>query len=554
MSNAAIFFDPEPYDATMSRPMGRNSAGEGFLRGFLKYADVDEIHLWNVFGRPQEELEAMVESLGPPSRPVVWIDRGDRAGLARSGGVHIPTPELQDEAWARRAVSSTAYSITGVTHTIAEAPLMAQLAGLLIGPLEPWDALICTSEPLRRAVETQLDAVADYLNERFGIKRLPPAQLTTIPLGVHPEDFASDREARARWRAQLGVPEDGLAALYLGRFSASTKMHPGPMGIALQQAANRLGRTVHWILYGGDRRPQEAAAFQAAAAAFCPSVQIHLAGESAMSARQGIWSAADVFISLSDNIQETFGLTPIEAMAAGIPCVVSDWNGYRDTVRHGIDGFRVRTVAPRAGLGSDLAYAHAHRALRYDSYVGTAALFTAVDVGEATEALCALFSDAELRARMGAAGRERVRDVFDWRVVIPQYQALWAELARRRLASPTQSPRPGGDNPWKLDPFRMFASYPTVTLAADHRVEPSGPWTGAELDQVIARAMLSAAAAYLPTPEEAKALVTLVSAESTTVGLLLESFRAERRPYLERGLVWLAKFGLVRLSGDPVRR
>ena len=98
MSNAAIFFDPEPYDATMSRPMGRNSAGEGFLRGFLKYADVDEIHLWNVFGRPQADLEAMVESLGPPSRPVVWIDRPDRAALARAGGLHIPSPELQDEA------------------------------------------------------------------------------------------------------------------------------------------------------------------------------------------------------------------------------------------------------------------------------------------------------------------------------------------------------------------------------------------------------------------------------------------------------------------------
>ena len=40
--------------------------------------------------------------------------------------------------------------------------------------------------------------------------------------------------------------------------------------------------------------------------------------------RINIWSAADIFISLSDNIQETFGLTPIEAMANGLPAIVSD--------------------------------------------------------------------------------------------------------------------------------------------------------------------------------------------------------------------------------------
>ena len=52
------------------------------------------------------------------------------------------------------------------------------------------------------------------------------------------------------------------------------------------------------------------------------------------------WAAADVFLSLVDNIQETFRLTPIEAMAAGLPVVVSDWDGYRYTVRDGETGFQ----------------------------------------------------------------------------------------------------------------------------------------------------------------------------------------------------------------------
>ena len=62
-----------------------------------------------------------------------------------------------------------------------------------------------------------------------------------------------------------------------------------------------------------------------------------------------MWSAADVFTSLSDNIQESFGLTPIEAMASGLPVLVSDWDGYRDTVTHGAEGLVVPTVMPPAG-------------------------------------------------------------------------------------------------------------------------------------------------------------------------------------------------------------
>ena len=38
-------------------------------------------------------------------------------------------------------------------------------------------------------------------------------------------------------------------------------------------------------------------------------------------------------------------------MAAGLPSVVSDWDGYRHSIRHGEDGFRIRGVParPRGG-------------------------------------------------------------------------------------------------------------------------------------------------------------------------------------------------------------
>ena len=33
-------------------------------------------------------------------------------------------------------------------------------------------------------------------------------------------------------------------------------------------------------------------------------------------------------------------------MAAGVPVVVSDWDGYRYTVNDGVEGFRVPTLSP----------------------------------------------------------------------------------------------------------------------------------------------------------------------------------------------------------------
>lgn len=550
MANAAILLDVEAYDASIPRPMGRNSAGEGFLRGFLAHASVERFVFWNRGDLPREELEALLERLGGVDRPVTWLGRSDRPDLADAGALYIPTPEMRGEAWARRTLGAAGYSLTGVTHTIAETYILDEIAHLLTAPLEPWDALICTSDPGRRAVESLLEGVAGYLQDRFGATRMPPAQLVTIPLGVHAADFGQDPGLRRVWRERLDIPQDAAVALHMGRFSITTKLHPGPSGLALQEASQRLGRPVYWLMFGGARKAEDEQAFLAAAAAFAPDVHIRQAPDTTAQTRDEIVSAADVFLSLSDNLQETFGLTPVEAMAAGLPCVVSDWDGYRDTVRHGVDGFRIRTTQPRAGLGSDLVYAYAMRLMTYDDYAGSASLLTSVDVGETAEALATLFADADLRAQMGAAGQARAREVFDWRAVIPQYQALWAELGRRRAAA---GPRPGYENPYRPDPFRMFAGYPTAALGADDLITPARPFVEGEAAFLMELPGVRNAAARLPSIAESEAVLAAVAEGPKPVGAILAMFPSERRPFIERGILWLAKFGFLRLSGISTR-
>ena len=46
MQNAALFFHPNGFDTTTGRLLGRHSAGESFLRGFVRHAEIDELVLW----------------------------------------------------------------------------------------------------------------------------------------------------------------------------------------------------------------------------------------------------------------------------------------------------------------------------------------------------------------------------------------------------------------------------------------------------------------------------------------------------------------------------
>ena len=67
-------------------------------------------------------------------------------------------------------------------------------------------------------------------------------------------------------------------------------------------------------------------------------------------------------------------------MASGLPVIVSDWNGYRDTVEDKENGFRVKTVSLSDGNGEDLAYSHMMGVLNYDHYIGYSSQRIAIDV------------------------------------------------------------------------------------------------------------------------------------------------------------------------------
>lgn len=549
MSNAAIFMHPDAFETSGKALMGRHSAGESFLKGFINHAQIDQLVLWNGSPAPAEKMEASLRTLTPIEKPVTWIRREDRAALKAAGCVYLPVPGVGREAWGRRAVGDGAYSIAGVTHTTCTHRVMDTIGQLVLSPTQPWDALICTSRAVKASLTVELEALDEFLRERVGAAKTPEIRLETIPLGINVADFGRDAAKRKAWRTKLNIPDEDIVVLYVGRFSATGKMNPIPMAMALERAAAASPHKIHWVLSGWAGSEASDKGFHDTTRAFCPSVTYHAVDGREPDTRFSIWSVADIFLSLSDNIQETYGLTPVEAMAAGLPSVVSDWDGYKDTVRHGVDGFRISTYAPRPGLGADLAYRYDNEWTPYQNYIGAAAQFTAIDIDEAARALLDLIRDPKLRAHMGATARRRAETVFDWSRIIPTYQALWAELNARRVAdSPGLALRNATANPWRLDPFRMFACYPTEHLTPTMMIAATPNTSDAALKLLLANPFVKFGAVFYPAAHELETMVFKLAAQrQMSVGELMGFFPAHRRTRIERSVLLLAKYGLVAL-------
>ncbi len=542
--NAAIHYVPAGYDTKGPKLMGRMAAGEGFLHAFLRHAGVERFYCYASERKAAEQFAALARGL--TAAPVEWIPWANPADLSKPGALYTPDPGLHDHAWRRRGRNQRAYSLTGITHTTASAGAMDMIAELPLAPLQDWDAVICTANSVKLMVEVLLDEQAAYLKDRLGAQRIPRPQLPVIPLGVDCARFAPDAAMRTAQRLALGIATDDIAFLFVGRLSFHAKAHPYPMYLALERAAHQTGKRLHLIQAGWFANDFIGNAFRAGAQAFCPSVAAHFLDARKPEVRFAIWQAADVFTSLSDNIQETFGLTPIEAMAAGLPSVVSDWDGYRDTVQHGEHGFRVRTLAPPPGQGADLADAHAIGLDTYDRYCGYASQFVAVDVAATAEAYAALIGSPNLRAKMGTAARKVAQSTFDWRHVVAGYQDLWADLAERRASASESAPahRPIYW-PARADPFSMYAGYPTEALSLQHRLEP-GDYP-ADLALVVEHPLFGFAKHRLRLDLCAIILRKAVEDRSISLAELAAELNDSDRVALLRNAGFLAKLGVIRI-------
>lgn len=467
----SAYFALDAY-STQSKLMGRQKNGEHFLQALVDRA---------MHSRGQAETAwAGFESHAPQSLQDLLLKAGFRgalrwqclqksSALSQVGVLYYPAPPTADLGNLRSATAPAAYSLMGLTHTLSSTGAMDQLCDLALPPFEDWDALICTSEAARYLAAELIDSTQRAFARRTGASRFPKVQLPVIPLGVQASRFNTNEFAKSAARKRWALSPSDFVVLFVGRLTFHAKANPAPMYQALESLAKEVPeRRILCLECGQFPNQGIESAFEAARAVLAPNVKFISVDGSDDILFNDTWRAADVFLSCSDNIQETFGLTPIEAMAARLPVVVSDWNGYKSTVIDERTGFRIPTLlpSPSLGAGSDLALRHAMQIDTYDYYIGRVSMSTVIDPARIVHALKRLAQEPQLARVMGEQAHAHVLANFDWSVIIPQYEALAKELNQRRMVALKTDGEAGRSTPWiqRKDPFTAFAHFATGHL------------------------------------------------------------------------------------------
>jgi D-inositol-3-phosphate glycosyltransferase len=531
---------------------GMQTAVEGFMRAFFQHGALAACDLF-ASATTMEAAKSHIAGLttgaeGPAGD--VWPLELLPSRLASLAPIvlHDPTGDLCRLHYLRSQVAPGPNPITVIHYTVSYLCWRYQMIlPLLMAGYRPCDAVICSGSAARRAVAALLGQVQEAIDAEYGLKLPFRGRLEVIPLGVDTTVFRPRDQAEAR--VQLGLPPDKLILLGLGRFSPWDKMDLAPLLEVFRELRRTSRRELLLVLAGSDPHGY-AATVRRLAQELGLQADVQFLTNLSPFFPPLLYAAADIFISLSDNIQEMFGQTPVEAMAVGLPVIVSDWDGYRETVIHGETGFRVPTLwgqcdADLCRLAPLVPYLEDHALL---------AQSVAVDPEKLFECLKLLTEDDRLRRRLGEAGRQRAVMEYDWSKVIRRYETLWEELSEHARTLPDQTEKHLSFI--RPDYIGAFGHFATRLLSPEMRLRLTqfGEQTLAGREPLR---LSSPVASHFDTRALRQALALLRVAgrfrRSPTVRMVGEML-CERHGLLEpaaqRHILWLMKYGLVALVED----
>ena len=335
---------------------------------------------------------------------------------------HDINGELSNAIALRNRFSGLPYPISTTFHCLSYQFLLHEwFFDILLKKPHSYDAIVCTSNAAQKAMFNQFNHVITQFKEAYGISLELRARTEVIPLGIDIDKFKPRNKLALRKR--LALPLNAFIILWIGRISPVDKADLLPTLIVLKELIEDNPEEKIKLVLGGSGDM----IFVDIIKTFIEDNNLSdnvIIKSIPPSARHLYHAAADVFVSPADNIQETFGITPIEAMACGVPQVVSDWNGYRDTVIHGETGFLIPTYL------SDSADEICLKSGVYDEYDlldhFEFAQTTAIDLVAYKKALQILLDQPELVKKMSISSRKRALKVYSWKSCIGQYEVLWS--------------------------------------------------------------------------------------------------------------------------------
>lgn len=553
----AIHYSSIQLQGAAREVFGLQVAIGNWLKAFFRYGRQEQFHFLVGEARDWNEIQKFAAEAGIDLKRLVALDRRyARENFGQFTTIFRPDPHVQNILWQRQQVPPPGFNFCGLAHAIGGMETGELLERYCLSPSEDTDAIVCPSRAVQAAIQSFWDLYGDYLQQRFGTDFKCPVQLPVIPLGIDVARFEAitTPEKRAEQRQKLNLAEDEIALLWVGRLSHAIKAHPLAMFQAAERAAELTGAKIHLVMVGYFVPEDSEPMFRKLAQDFCVKAKVTFVASDDARFPDGLWAAGDIFLSLVDNMQESFGLTPIEAMAAGLPRVISDWDGYRDSVAHGEDGFLVHTVQPPPGQGRALSELLLSGREMYGGFLAKSAMAVAVNQAMAADILALLIKDKNKRKSVADKARARVRATYDWRHIIPAYEALWNEMAAARKRKAQDRRAWPAALPQVPDPFTMYAAYPTAPLAETDQLAVAA--SSEQIKKLWSHEINVFALDMMIAPDDATKLINYIAARpapaeaggGAAISDIFRQFPAFDRAHTWRALGWLIKLGILKIT------
>jgi glycosyltransferase involved in cell wall biosynthesis len=342
--------------------------------------------------------------------------------------------------------------VTSFIHSVSYQQNMSKYLEMATCGANENDAIICSSNCGKQVLSNCFSSLRSNLN-------VPKAkvQLRVIPLGI---DQGVGRAERSAARQALNLDENEIVALCFGRFSDFDKMDLFPLLQAFRRI-NPEGKPWRLILAGALHEPTYLQMTKIWTKALKLDKNTTFIVDPDHDAKSDLFAAADFFVSIADNVQETFGLTLLEAMDAGLPLLVSDFDGYSELCSDEV-GIRVPTRWGRVGQLQEIQAVMDERTAHR-----LAAQSLSVDVPALAKGMETMFSDQKIRQQMSKASRKRFDENFDHKRVIADLELLWNEL---KVGFKPTDTRP---DPMSMRVFDTFSHYVTGFMNDDDMVVAS---------------------------------------------------------------------------------
>jgi glycogen synthase len=279
-------------------------------------------------------------------------------------------------------------------------------------PLRPWkreqlgggyDFSLWVEKTALEMADAVVAVSEDTRNDLHQLFNIPDERVSVIHNGIDLKEYTPHENPEAL--RSLGVDPGRPYLLFVGRITRQKGI------VHLVGAIRHLDPGFQVVLCAGAPDTPEIAAEMQQGVAAAREHRSDIIWIEKMVSRpeaRALYSGASVFVCPS--IYEPFGIINLEAMACGTPVVASAVGGIKEVVVEGETGFLVPLEQMKESP------------------------FEATDPEKFSADLAAqinrLMADPTLAARMGAAGRKRVEDLFGWEAIARKTERLYRRLLK----------------------------------------------------------------------------------------------------------------------------